>query len=549
MRKLLTGRRLLMSRGLIVGTAVALPAAFLTTAFLPAVSVPTGSASTESASTASMSTASAAAAFRPGDLHLAGAAEAGPDLAALVTLKDIKAHLTAFQKIADSNGGDRAAGGTGYKMSVRYVTGRLRKAGLVPLVQKFTFPYWRERTHAAFARMAPSKESYKREVDFVTLAFSGSGDVTAPVTAVDIPAKGEGTSGCEAGDFKGFTRGSIALIQRGTCTFAAKAAKARAAGASAVVIFNKPGEKGPVEGTLSKPTAFPVIGPSHKVGASLVKAARKGGLRLRVKTDTAHGRRSSENVIADTPGGRADNVVLAGAHLDSVPDGPGINDNGTGAATLLAVAGKIDKLGGAGLRNRVRFAFWGAEEEGLRGSAHYVRSLPAAQRERIALNLNFDMLGSPNGRRGVYDGDHSTGTGTAAPAGSGAIESLFRQYFEGRRLPVAESQFNGRSDYGPFIERGIPAGGIDTGAEELKTAAEAKVFGGKAGKAYDPCYHAKCDRLKNVDLKLLDGNADGVAHVLQHLARTTSAVNGGSRFDRSQDPSYDPLRQGPYLLR
>ncbi|WP_235036788.1 M28 family peptidase [Actinomadura sp. K4S16] len=508
MRKLLIGRRLF------VGTAVALPAVLL-----------------------------------PAALPMAGAAPARPHLAALVTVKDIRRHLAALQEIADYNGGNRAAGRAGYTMSVRYVTGRLRKAGLVPLVQKFTFPYWRERSHAVFARMAPSKASYKRETDFVTLAFSGSGDVTAPVTAVDIPAKGEGTSGCQPGDFRGFKRGSIALLQRGTCSFAVKATKARAAGASAVVIFNKPGEKGPLHGTLSKPYAFPVIGPSHKVGADLVKAARKGGLRLRVKTDTAHGKRSSENVIAETRVGRADNVVVVGAHLDSVPAGPGINDNGTGAATLLAIAGQIGKLGRSGLRNRVRFAWWGAEEEGLQGSEHYVRSLSAAQRRRIALNLNFDMLGSPNGRRGVYDGDHSTGTGTRAPAGSGAIERMFHQYFKSRHLPVAESRFDGRSDYGPFIERGIPAGGIDTGAEGLKTAAEAKTFGGRAGRAYDPCYHARCDRLKNVDLKLLDGNADGVAYVLEHLARSTAAVNGGTALDRVRVPPYEPLRQGPYLLR
>ncbi|MEV4003682.1 M28 family peptidase [Actinomadura sp. NPDC049753] len=512
---LLTGRRHPVVRRLSFGTAVALPALFL-----------------------------------PAALPMAGAAPARPDLAALVTLRDISPHLAAFQEIADYNGGDRAAGRAGYDVSVRYVTGRLKRFGFSPRVQKFTYPYWRERTPAAFARTAPSKASYRREADFLTLAYSGSGDVTAPAAAVDVPSKGEGTSGCEAGDFKGFRKGSIALVQRGTCTFAAKAANARAAGASAVVIFNKPGERGPVNGTLSRPAAVPVVGPTHAVGAALVKAARKGALKLRVRTDAVHGRRSSANVIADTRQGRADNVVVVGAHLDSVPAGPGINDNGTGAAVLLAVAAKIKQLGGDGLRNRVRFAWWGAEEEGLQGSEQYLRSLPASQRARIALNLNFDMLGSPNGTRGVYDGDHSTGAGTRAPAGSGAIERMFRLYFKGRRLPVTESQFNGRSDYGPFVERGIPAGGMDTGAEGVKTAAEAKVFGGRAGKAYDPCYHARCDRLKNVNLRLLDSNADGIAHVLQHLARTTVAVNGGARFGPAAvDPSYAPLWQGPYLLR
>ncbi|WP_309237640.1 M28 family peptidase [Actinomadura sp. BRA 177] len=513
MRKLITGRNL------VTGTAVALPALFLPLA-LPA----------------------------------AGAAPARPDLAKLVTLKDVKAHLAAFQEIADYNGGNRAAGTAGYDVSVKYVVGRLRKAGLTPKVRKFTYPYWREKSDAVLARTAPSKKTYKREKDFLTFAYSGSGDVTAPVVAVDVPAKGDGTSGCEKDDFKGFKKGSIALVQRGTCTFRTKVSRAKAAGASAVAVFNTPGEKGPINGTVGKPSTIPVVGLTHELGAALVKDAKKdakkSGLKLRVKTDTVHGKKSSANVIADTERGDPGNVVLVGAHLDSVPAGAGINDNGTGAAALLAIAGKIKDLGKGGLRNRVRFAWWGAEEEGLRGSSHYVESLPGGQREKIALNINLDMLGSPNGTRGVYDGDHSTGGGTRAPAGSGAIEKMFRDYFKGRHLPTSESEFNGRSDYGPFIERGIPSGGIATGAEGMKTAAEAKAFGGRAGKAYDGCYHAKCDRLKNVNLKLLDTNADGVAHVVQHLAETTVAVNGGARLALPIVPSsYAPVWQGPYLVR
>ncbi|MGP4022134.1 M20/M25/M40 family metallo-hydrolase [Actinomadura sp. 3N407] len=505
---------------LLTGAAVALPAAFLPAALLPSA------------------------------LPAADAAPARPDLAKLVTLKDVEAHLKAFQEIADYNGGHRAAGGPGYDVSVKYVVGRLRKAGFRPKVQKFTYPFWREKSGAVLARTAPSKKSYKRGDDFVTLAYSGSGDVTAPVVAVDVPAKGkDGTSGCEKRDFKGFKKGAIALVQRGTCTFESKAARAAAAGASAVVIYNRPGEKGPVNGTVGKPSKIPVVGPAHELGAALVKAAKKGGLKLRVKTDTVHGKRSSSNVVADTERGRADNVVLLGAHLDSVPDGPGINDNATGAAALIAIAAKIKELGKDSMRNRVRFAWWGAEEEGLRGSAHYVKSLSAGNRDAIALNLNFDMLGSRNGTRGVYDGDHSAGGGIRAPAGSGAIEKMFRDYFKGRKLPTTESEFNGRSDYGPFVEHGIPAGGMDTGADGVKTAAEAKAFGGKAGKVYDPCYHAECDRLKNVNLKLLDTNVDGIAHVTQHLARTTVAVNGGARLTLVREPSYRPVWQGPYQLR
>ncbi|WP_165950425.1 M28 family peptidase [Actinomadura sp. GC306] len=505
---------------LLTGVAVVLPAAFLPAALLPAV------------------------------LPLADAAPGRATLAGLVTLKDIEPHLKAFEEIADYNGGNRATGGAGYDVSVKYVVGRLQKAGFRPKIQKFRYPYWRERSGAVLARTKPSKKSYKRDEDFATFRYSGSGDVTAPVIAVDLPAKNEdGTSGCEKRDFKGFKKGSIALMQRGTCGFQTKVARARAAGAAAAVIYNVAGEDGPVNGTVEKPSRIPVVGPTHRLGAALAKAAKKGGLTLRVRTDTVHGKRSASNVIADTERGRGDNVVLLGAHLDSVEEGPGINDNATGAAALLAIAGKIGKLGKGDLRNRVRFAFWGAEEEGLRGSTHYVKSLDRRQRDAIALNLNFDMLGSRNGTRGVYDGDHSTRAGTRPPAGSGAIEKMFREYFKGRKQQTTEAQLNGRSDYGPFVEHGIPVGGMDTGADGVKTAAEAKAFGGRAGKVYDPCYHAACDRLKNVHLKFLDSNVDGIAHVTQHLARTTVAVNGGARVRLERDLSYRPLWQGPYQLR
>ncbi|QFG24265.1 M28 family peptidase [Actinomadura sp. WMMB 499] len=509
-------------RKLLSGSAVALPAA---TVFLLALSaVPPAGA--------------------------APAAPAAPDLADLVTTGDVRRHLEAFQQIGDYNGGNRASGTAGYDISVKYVVGRLRKAGFSPIVQEFTYPYWLERSAPVMARTdGKSKKRYKAGEEFATMMYSGSGDVTARVLPVDIPDKGrEGTSGCEAKDFKGFDKGAIALMQRGKCTFETKAARARSAGAAAAIIYNKPGEKGVLNGTLSKRSKLPVVAPTHEVGAALAKAAAKGGLTMRVKVDTEHGTRESSNVIAETERGREDNVVVVGAHLDSVEDGPGINDNATGSAAVLAVAEEIGELGAEGLRNRVRFAWWGAEEEGLRGSTHYVETLDPSDRRNIAVNLNFDMLGSPNGIRGVYDGDHSLGQGTTPPAGSAAIEKMFREYYGGRDLPTAESEFNGRSDYGPFIEHGIPAGGIATGADGVKTAAEAKEYGGRAGKVYDPCYHAKCDRMTNVSMRLLDTNVDGVAHVTQLLAGSTVAVNGDARL-RPPARGAAPLWSGGHLVR
>ena len=237
--------------------------------------------------------------------------------------------------------------------------------------------------------------------------------------------------------------------------------------------------------------------------------------------------RTSRNVIAETPGGRADNVILAGAHLDSVPEGPGINDNGTGtgSATLLELG---LKLADEKVKNKVRLAFWSAEELGLLGSQAYVASLTFEQQLDIALNLNFDMIGSPNWGEFVYDGDDSDGEGAGpGPFGSAQIEALLSGYIQGPKgVPTEGTDFDGRSDYGAFIAVGIPSGGIFTGAEGIKTPEQAAKWGGTAGIAYDPCYHQACDNLGNVNRTILDKNADAVAFAVGRYALDTSDING-----------------------
>ncbi|WP_157610284.1 M20/M25/M40 family metallo-hydrolase [Spirillospora albida] len=447
---------------------------------------------------------------------LGGSASAGsprPELAGLVTADDVRRHLIAFQDIAERHGGSRAAGTPGFEVSAVYVERRLLAAGYTPRVERFRFPYWREKA-SAFLGLEPERR-YARGTDYATLGYSGSGDVTAEVEAVDVPAEGGGSSGCQMRDFTGFAVGAVALLQRGGCLFRAKAVRARRAGASAVVVFNGPGREGPVRGTVGRPLPIPVIGAAREVGVALAEAARRSPVRVRVRVKAVSGTRSGANVLAERQGGSGP-VILAGAHLDSAPGSPGVNDNASGAAALLAVAQRLTAVGP--LRRTVRFAWWGAEEVGLRGSRHHVAELGAQARRTIALSLNFDMLGSPNGVRGVYDGDRSLGVGTPAPEGSAAIERLFREHFASRHLPAAEQPFDGRSDYGPFIEAGIPVGGLTTGTDGSKSKAEAKAFGGTAGEPFDSCYHVPCDRVENVDRALLDSNADAMAAVLQRLA-------------------------------
>lgn len=244
---------------------------------------------------------------------------------------------------------------------------------------------------------------------------------------------------------------------------------------------------------------------------------------MRVKTDTRDQVLTTRNVFAETAGGDTANVVMAGAHLDSVTTGPGINDNGSGSAAILETAIHMAKTTP---RNKVRFAWWSAEESGLVGSNYYVNNLPQAELDKVALYLNFDMVGSPNFVRFVYDGDNSAGGGAVGPEGSAAIEQLFVDYFASQRLASEPTPFNGRSDYGPFIAKGVPAGGLFTGAEGVKTAAQAATYGGVAGAPYDPCYHAACDTYLNNSDTGLDQMSDAIAHSIISYAQNTEAING-----------------------
>jgi Zn-dependent M28 family amino/carboxypeptidase len=274
-------------------------------------------------------------------------------------------------------------------------------------------------------------------------------------------------------------------------------------------------------------SAIPSLGTTQSLGQSLLAQLGGGPVTMAITSQTSQRALRTRNVIAELPGRDNDNVIVVGAHLDSVNAGPGVQDNGTGSAAILETAIQMAKVKP---RNTVRFVWWSAEESGLIGSTRYVESLSQVELDRIALNLNFDMVSSPNFVRFVYDGDNSAfpvGPGAAAgPPGSGAIEALFHEYFASQGLASAETPFSGRSDYGPFIAKGIPAGGLFTGAEGIKTAAQAATYGGTAGIAYDPCYHAACDTAANPSKTALGQMSDAIAHAVISYGQNTEAVNG-----------------------
>ena len=447
-----------------------------------------------------------------------------------VTLAGLEEHLQAFQEIADENGGNRFSGLPGYDASVDYAKQVFEKAGYKVTVQPFEYLASFIEGPATLQRTAPEPlVTYEEDVDYTYLSQTDPGDVEAAVTPVDL-ALGEGnksTSGCEAGDFAGFPAGNIALIQRGTCTFEQKIENAAAAGAVGVVFFNQgddlddPSRTGLVGITLGagNTSGIPALLATYARG---VEWSQTQGLRMRIVTDTVRETKTTSNVLAESRWGDKGDVVMAGAHLDSVPEGPGINDNGTGSAAILEVAEQMRKVH---TKDRVRFALWGAEESGLVGSTHYVNSLSDDQLDKIDLYLNFDMIGSPNFVRFVYDGDNSAFEPSSSiaegPEGSGDIEQMFHDYFASQGLESAESGFTGRSDYGPFIAEGIPSGGLFTGAEGIKTVEEAAIFGGTAGVAYDPCYHQECDDIDNVNRTGFHQMADAVAHAV-----LTAAMDG-----------------------
>ncbi|MEU2720108.1 M28 family metallopeptidase [Streptomyces smyrnaeus] len=439
-------------------------------------------------------------------------------------------HLTALSAIAELSDGHRGAGSKGHDRSARYAGALLKAAGYKVTYQKFEFTY-----RETLAEKLKVLGENQRDVPITLMTYTKStpeGGIEAPVTAVPVDA--DGSSGCEAGDYaQGAYDDRIALIKRGGCSFAQKQAAAADAGAVGAVIYNN--EDGALNGTLGSPDAarIPTGGITKADGEALaeqVAEGRSSDVVVNLEVREHQEQRTTHNVLAETRGGDPDNTVMLGAHLDSVPEGPGINDNGSGSAGVLEAALQLAKADHKGKHaNKVRFALWSAEELGLLGAEHYVEQLPAAERAKISLYLNFDMIASPNYGLFAYDGDDSDSTGAGpGPEGSATLEKDLVDFLATRGATTQGSDFTGRSDYGPFIEAGIPAGGTFTGAEGIKAAEQQKLWGGTAGAAYDGCYHQACDTLKNINTRAFDLNVKAIANAVGHYAWDTSGLPRGS---------------------
>lgn len=342
------------------------------------------------------------------------------------------------------------------------------------------------------------------------LTYTPSG-VVPDTSLIAIP-----NLGCNATDYPSEVKGRIALISRGVCPFGLKSALAGSAGAAGAVIYNNvPGNLTGTLGAESNPEGpyAPTVGIPLSNGQALLALLNSttspviGNLEVNAILEN----RTTYNVIADSKSGNLSSVLTIGAHTDSVSAGPGINDNGSGTIGILAVARALSRFPVLpATYNSIRFAFWSAEEFGLLGSRYYVANLAASELAKIKLYLNFDMIASPNYIYSIYDGDGSAFNLTGPP-GSAQAEALFQSYYDTVDVNYTASPFNGRSDYAPFIETSIPAGGLFTGAEQIKTDQEAAIFGGQAGIAYDPNYHGPGDTVENLNLVPFDINTRAIA--------------------------------------
>ncbi|KAL4892210.1 hypothetical protein BDV59DRAFT_54611 [Aspergillus ambiguus] len=407
--------------------------------------------------------------------------------------------------IDEYNHPTRVIGSQGHLGTIDYIYSTINELGDYYSVTNQSFPAVSGNVFES--RLVLGHEVPKSAVPMgLTPATRDKQPVYGPLIAVS-------NDGCEMSDYPSALDGGIAVIRRGTCPFGTKSDLAGKAGAIAAVIYNN--EKGDLSGTLGAPTPDHVAtwGISDTDAAPFLERLRKGddvdGIAY---MDAAVDTITTTNIIAQTTDGDPDNCVMLGAHSDSVAEGPGINDDGSGSLTLLQLATALSQYR---VNNCVRFAWWAGEEEGLLGSDYYVSVLTPDQSKAIRLFMDYDMLASPNYAFQVYNA-----TNAVNPSGSQELRDLYTKFYEDHGLNYTYIPFDGRSDYDAFIRHGIPGGGIATGAEGVKTKMEQEMFGGSAGDWYDPCYHQGCDTVANVNLTAWEWNTKLVAHSIATYARS-----------------------------
>ncbi|KAJ2828141.1 hypothetical protein IWW50_001541 [Coemansia erecta] len=443
----------------------------------------------------------------------------------------IRGHLGKFLEIAGAHNNSRSVT-NGHAASADYVIAQLQAHGNCDVYkQRFMSPVWSVNGVPRLRVQSPVHIDYIHETDFEIMRYGGTGaNITgARVTVVD--------KACAAED-AGNVKGRVAVVRtRGACTLFETAFMLEQLGARAVVFVRAQRFKRPtyarvriVDWKEGDPLmTIPVLSVTGSAGQLLASVA--GDARVDIETDTQIDVVETFNVLCVGRTGNATSTVVVGAHLDSVAAGPGINDNGSGSASTLEIALTLARIGFAP-RNRIVFAWWGAEEDGLLGSRHFARVLAHGWKNRwsgdelidvawgeIALDLNFDMLASPNYIALVHNG---TDAPNVARTGSQRIQRVFENYFARHDYPYQVTDMLGGSDFLPFIDNGVPAGGVLTGAGEIKSIDERREHGGLAHAALDTCYHRDCDTLLNINIDALQKMSRAAMYAISTLASTAN---------------------------
>jgi len=317
--------------------------------------------------------------------------------------------------------GIRAAGTDGEARAAEYIRSQLAEFGYTTSLQEFPIQVVSD-AGSNIDLVSPDTRT------IAALGMRGSFQGTAQGAIV---AAGLG----QVDDFPTNTRGNIALIERGELTFAMKVDNAAAAGAVGVVIYNS--EPGNFGGGLQSGSTIPVASISQEDGRALTSgAAAAGKLEVRLKEETL----TSRNVVAEPVDGSCE--IVAGGHFDSVPAGPGANDNGSGTAVVLEMARTRAARGQA---DGVCYVLFGSEEIGLIGSSYYVNQLPEPEVDALEAMLNFDMLS-------VGDTWPLIGSPEVTDIAVAEAQKLGVPYKVSRTLPD-----NLGSDQASFAQAGVPA--------------------------------------------------------------------------------------------
>jgi len=442
------------------------------------------------------------------------------DLADKVSADGMYTHLHKLQEIAHANGDNRANGTPGYEASADYVTQFLRDKGFDVETPEFELL---DRLQGGNPRLQVGGRDYR--VDQASML------ITTPPGGVNATTlRPQKAAGCRAADYGAASvKGAIAVVDDTGCSIVAKQNAAVDKGAVGLLVVSTPGPSGAPAGLFTAGYYQQLTVPVGVIDNTANAALRRTNSAVKLVLDGRPVMKKARNIVAQTKSGDTANVVMVGAHLDSSSASPGINDNGSGVAALLETAAALGSQ--PKITNAVRFACGGAEENGLGGSSKYVRGLGGDEVDEIALYLNLDMLGSSNAGYFTYDGDQSGQPNPdiplqTIPEGSAGIERTLAGYLNSAGVRPADMPLTRNTDFNAFLTTGVPIGGLTAGSSQRKTEVQARLWGGRAGFAFDPTYRTARDTVDNIDRDALSMMGSAAAFAVGTYAQSVEGANG-----------------------